>query len=529
MAVLTAVKGKILWVDDEIELLRSHILLLSEKGYSVETATNGEDAVAMVKKQSFDLVFLDEMMAGMGGLKTLSLIKDIRPALPVVMVTKNEDEGLMEEAIGIKISDYLTKPVNPSQVLLACKKFLEGKKIAGEQVSRDYIKEFNEISLALQGALTPEEWVEIYVKLVDQSLEMDAHPELGLKQTLADQIRECNVEFSKFIERNYRKWLEQKNLETKNHPTLSVDVVDKFLIPELKTDRSVFFFVIDCLRLDQWLTMEKVLNEYFDISRDYYYSILPTATPYSRNAIFSGIFPDEIELRFPDVWEQWEDDDNSRNRYEHQFLDKLLERRRVQVKPDSKYIKILDPEFGKTIEQNIQSYAKNKLTSIVVNFVDMLAHGRSDSQLLKEIAPDEAAYRSLTVSWFMHSSLLNMLRTISRMRNVTIILTTDHGSIRSLRNTKVIGDREASPNLRYKYGRNLKVDDRHAIFIKNPAEFRLPKRSVTVNYIVAKEDFYFVYPTDFHKYVNQYRDSFQHGGISMEEMILPVVKLLPKS
>jgi CheY-like chemotaxis protein len=528
MTVMTAAKGKILWVDDEIELLRSHILLLSEKGYSVETATNGEDAVSLVKKQSFDLVFLDEMMAGMGGLKTLSLIKDIRPSLPVVMVTKNEDEGLMEEAIGIKISDYLTKPVNPSQVLLACKKFLEGKKIAGEQISRDYIKEFNEISLALQGNLSADEWVGIYLKLVDQSLEMDQHPELELKQNLADQIRECNVEFSKFIERNYRHWLEQKNLETKNHPTLSVDVVEKYLIPELKTDRSVFFFVIDCLRLDQWMTMEKVLSEYFDISRDYYYSILPTATPYSRNAIFSGVFPDEIELRFPDVWEQWEDDDNSRNRYEHQFLDNLLERRKVQVKPDSKYIKILDPEFGKTVEQNIQSYAKNKLTSIVVNFVDMLAHGRSDSQLLKEIAPDEAAYRSLTASWFMHSSLLNMLRTLSRMKNVTIILTTDHGSIRCLRNTKVIGDREASPNLRYKYGRNLKADERNAIFIKNPVELRLPKRSVTVNYIIAKEDYYFVYPTDFHKYVNQYRDSFQHGGISMEEMILPVVKMLPK-
>ncbi len=528
MAVLTATKGKILWVDDEIELLRSHILLLSEKGYAVETATNGEDAIALVKKQPFDLVFLDEMMAGMGGLKTLSVIKDLRPALPVIMITKNEDEGLMEEAIGVKISDYLTKPVNPSQVLLACKKFLEGKKITGQQVSRDYIKEFNEISLALQGNLSATDWIDIYVKLVDQSLEMDEHPELGLKQTLLDQIRECNVEFSKYIERNYRKWLEQRTLEAKNRPVLSVDIVDKYLIPELKSDRSVFFFVIDCLRVDQWMSMERVLNEYFDISRDYYYSILPTATPYSRNAIFSGAFPDEIEVRFPDVWEEWEDDDNSRNRYEHEFLDNLLERRKVQVKPDSKYVKILDPEFGKSIEQNIQSYAKNKLTSIVVNFVDILAHGRSDSQLLKEIAPDEAAYRSLTASWFTHSYLLNMLRTLSRMKNISIVLTTDHGSIRSLRNTKVIGDREASPNLRYKYGRNLKADERHAIFIKNPADFRLPKRSVTINYIIAKEDYYFVYPTDFHKYVNQYRDSFQHGGISMEEMILPVVKMRPK-
>ena len=523
MNVLTSTKGRILWVDDEIELLRSHILLLSERGYTVDTATNGEDAIDMVKDRAFDLVFLDEMMAGMGGLRTLSQIKDIRPELPVVMITKNEDEGLMEEAIGVKISDYLTKPVNPSQVLLAAKKFLEGKKITGAQVSRDYIKEFNEISMALQNSLSASEWIDIYLKLVEWSLEMDAHPELGLTQTLTDQIRECNIQFSKFVERNYRGWLEQSN-----HPTLSVDVVEKFLIPELKGDRSVFFFVIDCLRMDQWMEMERVLREYFDITRDHYYSILPTATPYSRNAIFSGVFPDEIEKRFPEIWEQWEDDDNSRNRYEHQFLDNLLERRKIHLKPESKYVKILDPEFGRSIEQNILSYAKNPLTSIVVNFVDMLAHGRSDSQILKEIAPDESAYRSLTQSWFMHSSLFAMLRTLSRQKNVTIILTTDHGSIRCLRNTKVVADRDASPNLRYKFGRNLKVDDRYAIFVKNPGDFRLPRRSMTINYIIAKEDYYFVYPTDFHKYVNQYRDSFQHGGISMEEMILPVVKMVPK-
>ena len=517
-------KGRILWVDDEIELLRSHILLLAEKGYTVETATNGEDALDLVKTKPFDLVFLDEMMAGMGGLATLSKIKDIHPELPVVMITKNEDEGLMEDAIGVKISDYLTKPVNPSQVLLACKKFLEGKKITSAQVSRDYIKEFNEISLKLQSSPSFIDWTTIYAKLVDWSIEMDQHSELGLKQTLNDQIRECNVEFSKFIERNYVNWLEQKT-----RPTLSTDIVERYLIPELRdTNKSIFFFVVDCLRLDQWMVMESVLREYFDITREYYYSILPTATPYSRNAIFSGAWPAELEVRFPEIWEQWEDDDNSRNRYEHQFLDNLLERRKIQLKPESKYVKILDAEFGRNIEQNINSYTKNRLTAIVVNFVDMLAHGRSDSQLLKEIAPDESAYRSLTSSWFMHSSLLSMLRTLSRQKNVSIILTTDHGSIRSLRGVKVIGDREASTNLRYKFGRNLKADERHAILIKNPSDYRLPKRSVTINYLIAKEDYYFVYPTDYHKYLNQYRDSFQHGGISMEEMILPVVKLKPK-
>jgi hypothetical protein len=310
---------------------------------------------------------------------------------------------------------------------------------------------------------------------------------------------------------------------------LSLEVVDRFVIPELQGSKSVFFFVIDCLRLDQWMVMESALQEYFQISKQYYYSILPTATPYSRNAIFSGSYPCDVELRFPELWEKSEDDENSRNRFERQFLDKLLERRKIVLKPEAKYVKILDAEFGRSIENTINSYTQSKLTSIVVNFVDMLAHGRSDSSLLKEIAPDESAYRSLTRSWFLHSSLFGMLRTLARNPNVTILLTTDHGSIRSLRGTKVLGDRDASTNLRYKYGRNLKSDDKAAIYVKNPLEFKLPRRGVAINYILAKEDYYFVYPTDYHKYLNQYRDSFQHGGVSMEEMILPVVKLEPRA
>jgi CheY-like chemotaxis protein len=520
---MSSTKGKILWVDDEIELLRPHILFLKEKGYDVETATNGEDAVELVTKKRFDLVFLDEMMAGMGGLRTLSEIKDTRPELPVVMVTKSEDEGLMENAIGGKISDYLTKPVNPSQILLACKKFLEGKKIESEYVSRDYLKEFNEISTSLFSAPDHDDWVQIYNKLVGWSMDFDAHPELGLKDTLIDQYRTANQEFSNYIEKNYKHWL-----ESSKRPVLSVDVVDKYLIPELQSGKSVFFFVVDCMRLDQWLGMENALRDFYDIKRNYYYSILPTATPYSRNAIFSGSWPNDIEKRFPEIWEKWEDDDNSRNKNEAEFLINLLERRKIIFKPEPKYIKIIDPEFGKGIEQNILSYTHNKLTSIVVNFVDMLAHGRSDSQLLKEIAPEESAYRSLTQSWFNHSSFFNMLKTLSTQKNVKVVITTDHGSIRCMRGAKVIGDREAATNLRYKFGRNLKVEDKHAIYIKNPADFRLPNRGVTINYIIAKEDYYFVYPTDYHKYLAQYRDSFQHGGISMEEVILPFTVLEPK-
>lgn len=515
---------KILWVDDEIDLLRAHLRLLQEKGYQVDTATNGEDAVELVKSGGYDLVFLDEMMPGMGGLDTLASMKDSDPSLPVVMVTKNEAESLMEEAIGSKISDYLIKPVNPSQVLMACKKFLEAKKITSEHVSRDYTQEFQQTALALMNPLGHQEWADLFVKITNWDVELDAHPELGLRQTLLDQKRECNLEFGRYVERNYRDWIEM----SADRPLLSTDILDKFVVPELDGKNSILLFVIDCLRLDQWLVMEPLLTDYFTVEKSLYFSILPTATPYSRNAIFSGLYPLEIEQRFPEIWKSGEDDENSRNRYEHQLLEKYLERKKIQLRPESKYVKILDTEFGRQVEGNILSYTQSKLTAVVVNFIDMLAHGRSDSPLLKEIAPNEAAYRSLTSSWFQHSSLFGMLKTLSKQKNVSIIMTTDHGSVRCLRGAKVIGDREASTNLRYKFGRNLKVEERQAVFVKHPADFKLPRGSVTTNYIMAREDYYFVYPTDYHRYLNQYRDSFQHGGISMEEIILPVVKLLPK-
>lgn len=518
------VKGKILWVDDEIEMLRPHIRYLVDKGYSVDTATNGEDAIDLVRGTGFDLVFLDEMMTGKGGLETLAEIKEMRPNLPVVMVTKNEEESLMEEAIGDKISDYLTKPVNPSQVLMACKKILERKKITGAAVSKDYTQEFRTISARVLGDTGNEDWIDIYTRLVGWSMELDEHPELGLKQTLLDQFRESNLAFGKYVERHYRDWLEQ----SKGRPPLSTEVLDHFVFPELQHGKSIILFIIDCLRLDQWLIMEAALQEYYAVSKQYYYSILPTATPYARNAIFSGSWPCDLEVRFPELWEKSEDDENSKNKFERQFLENLLERRKIALKPEPKYVKILDPEYAKAVEGSILTYTQAKLTAIVVNFVDMLAHGRSDSSLLKEIAPDESAYRSLTQSWFMHSTLFSMLRTLSRSKNVTVLLTTDHGSIRCLRGSKVLGDREASTNLRYKFGRNLKCDDKAAVFVKNPADFKLPRRGVAANYILAKEDYFFVYPTDYHKYLNQYRDSFQHGGISMEEMILPVVRLEPR-
>lgn len=519
-------QNRILWVDDEIELLRSHIIFLSEKGFIVDTATNGEDAVSSVKEKDYDLIFLDEMMAGMGGLETLAQIKDYNPNLHVVMVTKNEEESLMNEAIGFKISDYLTKPVNPSQVLLVCKKILEGKKITGEFAAKDYLQDFNQISQAMLQNLNSDEWIEIYLKIVNWDLGLDLHPEIGLRQTFTDQKREANKEFSKFVENNYRSWINaESNYE---RPTLTVDVLNEYLVDQIKNYDNVFFFVLDCLRLDQWLVMEKHLTEYFKIDKSYYYSILPTSTPYARNSLFGGLYPSEIEKYYPQLWQSGDDDENSMNKYEKELLQLFLDRKRIKLKNDLKYIKIIDPEVGRNFEQNILSYQNTHLTAIVVNFLDMIAHGRSDSDILKEIAPDESAYRSLTNSWFTHSSLLSTLKSISSLQNSRVVITTDHGSIRALRGAKVLGDREASSNLRFKYGRNLKVDEKHAIYIKNAVDYKLPKRGVTINYIIAKEDYYFVYPTEYHKYLSHYKDTFQHGGISLDEILLPVITMEPK-
>ena len=523
-------KGTILWVDDEIELLKPHILLLEQRGYEVRTATNGADAVALNTQSPADLIFLDEMMPGMGGLETLIELKAITPRTPVVMVTKSEEEDLMEQAIGKKISDYLTKPVNPTQVLLAVKKFLEGKQIVSEAISRDYTQEFAKMGRELMMATNANDWIELYAKLVGWEMELDSHPDLGLTQTIIDQKREMNSEFSKFYERNYKSWVNTifTPENANERPALSPDIADQWLLPILRDNkRKVVFLVIDCMRYDQWLIMEREIAPLFKIKRNFHFGIVPSATPYARNSIFSGQFPSDFGKMFPDTWTSG-DDEHSQNKDEAEMLKLLLERRRVKLSADLKYIKIIDRDFGAGIAQNISTYARNQLTAIVVNFVDMLAHTRSDSPILKEIAPDERAYRSLTRSWFLHSSLYEMFKTLAQQPNVTVVVTTDHGSIRSLRGAKVMGDRETSTSLRYKYGRNVKAEDKQAMFIKKPEEYKLPSRAVTTNYIIAKEDYYFVYPTDYHKYLNHYKDTFQHGGISMEELILPVITLEPK-
>lgn len=517
-------KHRILWVDDEIEMLKSHIIYLTEKGFDVETVTNGEDAIHLVEQEDFSLIFLDEMMAGMGGIETLGKIKEINPNIPVVMVTKSEEETLMNDAIGQKISDYLIKPVVPSQMFMVCKKLLEGKKISGQYVQQDYLKDFNQISQLLADDLNYEDWTKIYLKLVNWDLELDEHSEIDLRQTLDEQRKEANKEFSKFVERNYKTWVE--NVGDDFTPKLSTEIVSDYVLPLVKESSGpVFFFVIDCLRVDQWMVMEKHLLDMFKISKEYYYSILPTATPYSRNALFAGLFPSDIEKYYPDLWHSGNDDEKSMNKHEKELLEKLVSRKNITLKNDLKYMKIIDPEVGKNFEGNIASHHRTHLMAVVINFLDMIAHGRSDSDILKEIAPDEAAYRSLTNSWFMHSSLLGMFKIISKMKGAKVVVTTDHGSIRTMRGSKVLGDREASTNLRFKFGRNLKADEKHAVYVKNPNDYKLPKRGVTISYIFAKEDYYFVYPTDYHKYLAHYKDSFQHGGISMEEMILPVITM----
>lgn len=521
-------KYKILWVDDEIEMLKPHIMFLEEKGYDVTTVTNGKDAISEVENREYDLIFLDEMMTGMGGLETLSVIKDINSNIPVVMVTKSEEESLMNDAIGSKISDYLIKSVSPSQILLVCKKILDGKKISGEYVTKDYLEDFSEISRKLMNPLDFDEWIDINNKIVNWDIELDGHREVGLRQSLNEQKKECNKEFSKYVESNYEYWI--NNVGADDVPILTTDIVEHFVIPHLDSaDGPVFLFVLDCLRLDQWLLLEKQLLDYFSIEKDYYYSILPTATPYARNALFSGLFPSEIEKYYPDLWQGNKDDERSQNKYEKELLQFLFDRKNIKLDNDLKYMKIIDPDVGRAFEQNVVSHKRTHFMAVVVNFLDMLVHGRSDSDLIKEIAPDESAFRSLTNSWFTHSSLFGTFRAIAKMKNSKIIVTTDHGSIITRRAAKVIADRETSKNLRFKFGRNLKVDSKQAIQIHNPEKYKLPKRGVTSSYIIAKEDYYFIYPTEYHKYLNYYKDTFQHGGISMEEMILPIITMESKA
>ncbi len=515
------VKRKILWVDDEIDQLQAHILFLTERGFDVAQASNGDDAVELVNEEDFDLVLLDEMMPGKDGLTTLEEIKELRPSLPVVMVTKSEEEHIMEQAIGKKINDYLTKPVNPSQILSVTKKILDSRKIMSDHLTQQYIKDFNRISMMLSGPMNWKDWLDLGLTLAKRDIEVENFPDLDMKQTLHGQNKECNNEFARYIERNYPAWLKRDD-----RPTLSVDIVRKFVAPLMVEDSfPVVFIVIDCLRLDQWLVIEELLSEYFNITKDLYYSILPTATPFSRNSIFSGLFPDDFTKVMQEPWGRSEE--GSLNRFERNLLNQQLKRLKLQPKSEPKYVKVLDQSEGDNILKRLDSYLKTPLLSIVYNFIDNLAHGRSESEILQEIAPDEAAFRSLMKSWFLHSPLFSILRELSS-RQCSVVITTDHGSVLGTKGTVAYGRRDASTNLRYKYGDNLNCDTKHAILLKDPSLYRLPYFTGHTTYIFAREDYYFIYPTKFNEYQRYFQNSFQHGGISIEEMILPVVQLKPK-
>ncbi|WP_022834528.1 T9SS response regulator signal transducer PorX [Salisaeta longa] len=515
---------RILWTDDEIDLLRPHVLFLEDKGYAVDTAANGADAINLVREQAYDLVLLDEQMPGMDGLETLTEIKRLRADVPVVMVTKSEEERLMEEALGERISDYLTKPVNPSQILLTCKRLLERTRLRQESTAQGYLQSFGEIGHAVDTARTADAWVTLYQRLVRYDMELQGDE--GARQIFHDQYQKANRAFGQFVEDRYADWVATDRSRDDERPLLSHEVVAQHVLPHVEADDApVVFFVIDCMRYDQWQMLRPLLQDRFDMQVDFHFGILPTATPYARNAIFSGLLPRDFVERFPQVW-AGEDTEHSRNQHEELLLQQLVKRHRMQL--NLRYDKLITTDDGRSFAQSVHNVTQHDLAAVVVNFVDILAHSRSDSDVLKELAPNEPAYRSLTRTWFEHSWLLEALQSLAA-QGATVVLTTDHGAIRSLRSSKVIGDRETSTALRYKYGRNLQCDEEDAVFVRNPETFGLPQHSLSTNYIFAKEDFYFVYPTNFHHYENRYRDTMQHGGISMEEMMLPVATLTPKS
>jgi hypothetical protein len=476
--------------------------------------------VDRVQSEPFDVILLDEHMPGMDGLQTAIKVKDSRPDIPIIMITKSEEESLMDDALGSKIADYLTKPVNPTQILVALKKVIDKQAIAQKIVTRDYLAEFRQISMRLMENPDWRDWADIHARLCSWEIELDRLPDEGLKQSLEGQREECNVEFCKYVETQYEDWAWGRS----DPPPMSTNVVEKFVAPLLREGKQVLYLVIDCMRVDQWMAIEPLIYDDFRVSRDFHYSILPTATPYSRNALFSGLYPSEIENTYPDLWAKSDEDEGSSNRFERQLLDAQLNKLDIQLDPEPRYVKVLDPEEAALNAKKVNQFFDRKLVSMVFNFVDMLGHSRGHSEVLREMLPHEAGYRSVIKAWFEHSSLRQILQSFGK-QGWTVIVTSDHGSIRGVKGAKVVSDREAAKSLRYKYGRNLKVDNRQAMVIPRPEKFRLPKRGLNTGYIIAKENYYFVYPTNYHKYLQLYKDSFHHGGCSLEEMILPVAIL----
>ncbi len=507
---------QILWVDDEIDLLKPFILFLEERKYNVETCNNGTDAIEKVVENKYDLVILDEMMPGLDGLATLQEIKRINPALPIIMVTKSEAEGLMDKAIASQISDYLIKPINPNQIIMAIKKIFQADEIRANQIGQQYTRYIAELNQKLFATPDWDEWSQIYRELSYWELQIDQVNDEGLRQTHFLEKRNCNTEFTNYVERNYSNWL-----KSDERPNLSFDLISQYIAPHFPENLPIYFIIVDCMRLDQYLAIQPYIQELFDEELDLYYSILPTATPYSRNSIFSGLMPIDIAKRFPDYWVTSSEMDNSRNRNEHQLLDQHIEELGFKLDPTSKYVKIFNMEEGNFVLRKIETWNKENLIVLVYNFLDLLTHHRSRDQILQETIPNEEGLRAFTKHWFLHSSLYEALKLIAK-QDAIVILSTDHGSIKVNRATQVIGDKETSVTVRYKEGKNLSVNERHALFVKKPGDYGLPSKSIVDNFIFAKDDYYFVYPNAYHQYQKQFNGTFQHGGVSMEEMILPI-------
>jgi CheY-like chemotaxis protein len=499
------------------------MLFLTNKGYEVKAFTNGYDAIEHIKETPADIVLLDESMPGMTGLETLSQIKELRPNLPVVMVTKNEAENIMEEAIGSQITDYLIKPVNPNQVLLSIKKIMDGKRLVSEKTTVEYQKDFRNLFMALNNNPSVEEWKELYRKLVFWEVEMAKSDSPEMQEVFNTQKAEANTEFFKFVSRNYIDWIKEKKDDT---PVMSHTLFAKKIAPHISKDKPTFMILVDNLRFDQWKSIEHIIHESYRVKdEEMFYSILPTSTQYSRNSIFSGLLPVEIERRFPLEWKN-DEEQGGKNLFEKQFLEYQLKKLNLNhLKWD--YLKITNNDNAKIMEDNIHNYLKNDLTVIVYNFVDMLSHARTEMEVLKELAGDEVSYRSLTVSWFEHSPLYRALKKIAD-KDIQLIITTDHGTMRVKTPSKCIGDKSTTTNLRYKHGRNLQFDEKAVLAITNPHEAGLPQPNVNSKYIFAKEDVFLCYPNNYNHFVNYYRNTFQHGGVSLEEMIVPIIRLESK-
>jgi CheY-like chemotaxis protein len=516
-------KYNILWADDEIDLLKPHILFLNNKGYEVTAVNSGADAIEKCDNFNYDIVFLDENMPGMTGLETLSYIKSNKPNLPVVMITKSEEEDIMEEAIGSKIADYLIKPLNPNQILLSVKKILDNKRLVTEKTNSSYQQDFRNISMAYNDRIDHEEWADIYKKLVYWELEIDNTENKSMAEVLDMQKDEANANFAKFIEENYEDWLNDPD-EVK--PLLSHQLMKKKVFPNLKKGKPLFFIVVDNLRYDQWKILEPTFQEYLNVEEeDSYYSILPTTTAYSRNAIFSGMMPIDMAKYHPDLW-VGEDDEEGKNNNEEEFLKRQLKKNNITSK--CSYHKIKHVSQGKQLVDNFNNLMNNELNVIVYNFVDMLSHARTEVEMIRELAPDESAYRSITRSWFQHSPLLELIKKIAD-KDVKVIITTDHGTIRVKKPFKIVGDRNTNTNLRYKQGKNLGFEEDNVLVCRKPERFFLPKVNVSTSYVFAMQNVFFAYPNNFNYYVNYYKDTFQHGGISLEEMIIPVITLNTKN